>query len=119
MSKPELNHQIIESALCSHLGVLYDMLDAYSKGNNPEAARSMQEEINRVQAQKELIANLKLADLMTERRVVAAFPKLVRAVQLVLVIERQDVGTGSRVVLDKKAKAQLVDALKVAGEEIP
>ncbi len=49
----------------------------------------------------------------------AAFPKLVNAVKLVLVIERTDVGTGSRVVLDKKAKAQLISALKAAGEEIP
>ena len=72
------------------------------------------------------VANLKLADMVNSKRAIAAFPKLVTAVQLVLSIERAYVadrqvlgGYGSSAWLSKKTKAQLIKALEIAEEEIP
>jgi len=63
------------------------------------------------------VTNLKLADLVHDRKAIASFGKLVNAVKLVLAIEAHPFQNPTeRVKLGPKSRNQLRAALKVAGE---
>lgn len=65
----------------------------------------------------EVADNLKLADLVNYKTAQAAFPKLVKAVQLVLAIADNPDSNPDVILLASKTRAQLESALKAAGEE--
>ncbi len=62
------------------------------------------------------IDNLKLADMVNYKTAQAAFPKLVKVVKLVLALADGPVGYPGIITLSSKVRAQLLSALKVAGE---
>ena len=70
-----------------------------------------------IRVMSEVADNLSMAAMMNHKTAQAAFPKLVKAVQLILAIEAHPFQNPTeRVKLATKTRAQLLDALKIAGE---
>lgn len=65
---------------------------------------------------REAIDNIRLADMVNYMKAQAAFPKLVKAVQLVLAIADNPEDNPEIIMLSSKVRAQLVSALKAAGK---
>ncbi len=65
---------------------------------------------------REAVEHLTMAYLINHKTAQAAFPKLVKAVQLVLAIADNPEDNPEIILLSSKARAQLQAALKVAGE---